>query len=130
VRDLLFHIFLIERAYARVLQNEAWEGEWQKSRAKLHHHFGSQPDDRWYGKKVLNLHRDSQYAPMRTNGYIPASADIKQIGSTISCSAKPFNPKSIQSGVSTSGLIFESALLSAPRLVSRPLFLSPGGFPP
>jgi uncharacterized damage-inducible protein DinB len=30
VRDLLFHIFLVEWTYARVLREERWENEWQK----------------------------------------------------------------------------------------------------
>jgi len=30
LRDLLFHIQIVEWVYAKVLQGESWEGEWQK----------------------------------------------------------------------------------------------------
>lgn len=30
VRDLLFHIFIVEWVYAKVLHGELWENEWQK----------------------------------------------------------------------------------------------------
>jgi uncharacterized damage-inducible protein DinB len=82
VRDLLFHIFIVEWVYAKVLNGENWENEWQKfDRATVAGMFAvaaeAQPKLRAFAESASDAQLIQQYKISARSGQMVAGSGRK-----------------------------------------------------